>query len=168
MADVAADNLLANASAKLKLMLANSSTWQAWVGAEDAAGAAAYIHEGVFHEEDIARAADRSPTAPFCMLDIETPRSEDKHLVTGTALCYIEASIAAAYVGDAEADNAIRAFRNQIGGIIEDLWDLSEDGSQGYHRFVGIVPEDERRGTRMREAVEGHVMSCVISADWEI
>lgn len=123
----------------LRTALANSTTFQAWVGAADAAAALASIHL-----YDVDPDADKSFQAqmPLAIVrDADPPQVAWTHLsawpLGGVVVVEFLDAVAAANQSDHEA--AGNAFRNNAEGVLDDLMALSEAG--GYLMIRRIEPE---------------------------
>lgn len=122
-ADTTAAGPVGKSTAAMRDLLAASATFQAAVGAEDAAAALASIHIGAYAPSgDVAR--------PFAL--VHRPSSGSLRR-TGTAATatggqfkvLLERTISAAWTADAEQAAAQIEFENFVGQLIDDCMDLA-------------------------------------------
>lgn len=145
----------------LRILVANSSTFQTWVGAIDATAALARIYKIAKAEAGLVR--------PFCMVDHEstskTKIAEPNTFEPSGALRLFFEDVP----DDSDASNEaiIEAFTNEVGGIIDDMEALA--GTDGFLMATGFNESSPpTRYQRSKSQSEGDIIQCSWFVDWGV
>jgi hypothetical protein len=161
LTDLMGTSRLSKAMEGAKILLADSTTFQAITGAADAEEAKAFIHLAAYVPD--AGAFVR----PFALVSSQGADS-CKRIGTGawndsgTFKILIEREIPAAYQADDQQTGAELEFKNQIGEIIEEIRDLSNQPGYLILRQIRMTDGPFRYAAEELK----NVMGCWIEALW--
>jgi hypothetical protein len=164
----------------LEALLSNSGNWQTWTSAANAAAALAFIHqEGVTYpaSNDEYTAAELSGLRPFALIDTDPedgftgvrigsgPRHAWQN--AGSLILVLEDDIASS---DKDLfEDAGRKFKNNVGGVIDDIQTLAGESASGYLNVIQIdLIELNRSEEEDESVVTGMIFQAVFRLKWGV
>lgn len=162
----------------LREMLGDCAAWQAWTNTESAAAAKLKIFyeavpAGSTWQSDTDFSTRLSSLRPFMVIGIDKVwnysrvATGTRHYmnVSGSAIMAFDATVPTAYSGDNKLDSAMLWFDNMVGGVIDDLCQLS--GKSGRLSITDIVQLDPPGRVQVDGAqTGGDVMTAVYQVKW--